>query len=174
MLASSHGRTGSPVKAAAAAPACSTISRAPSARNATPAAGRVPSFPIQLREVRAGASARAAPYATRRPATATAACLARDIEALDARGDRVDVAPRRRAVSGLRQHKHHVSDAALRKPRLAPAQVQRPQPLEAPVVAELRGPIEVRDEALAPAPQRLGVVRRQVLEAHGLHVGSPR
>ena len=62
-------------------------------------------------------------------------------------------------------------DPALDEPRLAVREVEIPQPREALVVAVAAQLLEVRVEALAPAAQRLGVVRGDVLEADQLHVG---
>src|SRR5439155_5070522 len=121
--------------------------------------GRAPSPPIHLLPVVAGASASAAPYAIRIPATTSAAALPRDIEAPRA-VRRPHVRPGRRSVPRLREQEHHVADPPLGETGLAVAQVQRPEALEATVVAERLETIQVAPEVLPPAPQRLGVVRR--------------
>src|SRR4051794_9239730 len=79
----------------------------------------------------------------------------------------------RTAPAGLAEDDLDGADPALLEAGLAPAQAEPPQPLEALVVAEpgqLRGALlDVR----APAPQRLGVVRGDVLEVDHAQVAAP-
>ena len=86
---------------------------------------------------------------TGRAAGAREACIARS--RVPARPHlRRDVQPRRR-VARLGQQHLHVEDAPLRKPRLAPGEVEVPQSAEALVVAERRPASPAAPEALRQA-----------------------
>src|SRR6202020_1315132 len=78
------------------------------------------------------------------------------------------------AVLRLGEQQLHVADASLREAGLAVAEVERPQTPEALVVAERLQALDVGEEVRAPAPQRLDVMRRDVLERQRLHVGVTR
>src|SRR5208283_1975104 len=81
--------------------------------------------------------------------------------------------PARRARLRLREQQLDDADAPLIEACLAVREVQPPHPSEALVVAqalELRRALEVR----APAPERLGVVGRQIPEPNSPHVRAPR
>jgi len=61
-----------------------------------------------------------------------------------------------------------VEDPPLGEASLAIAEVQSPKPTEALVVAELRKLARMLGEPPSPAPQRLDLVGREILEADDL------
>src|SRR3954469_3004475 len=77
------------------------------------------------------------------------------------------------APARLAEHDLDAADPALLEAGLAPAQIQPPQPLEALVVAEPPELDAVPLDVRPPAPERLGVVRRDVLEVDHPQVAPP-
>ena len=72
------------------------------------------------------------------------------------------------------EHGLHGADPPLAEAALAVGEVQLPQAPEAAVVAQRLESLGAVQEGLAPAPQRLGVVRGDVLEVEHAQVGGAR
>ena len=86
------------------------------------------------------------------------------LDAVEPAHERAEADPMQDGVrvhSGALQQQLHVAERARAERRLAEREVEVPRPLEAAVVAERAHLVDLLVEARAPAPQRLGVVRRR-------------
>ena len=76
-------------------------------------------------------------------------------------------------MGALGQGRLDHADPAFAEAPLAVGEVELPEPPEALVIAEALRAVRGAEEALAPAPQRLGIVLRDVLASERPHVGHP-